>query len=98
MSEIPTLKKYLFSQMGSNGNQILAFPGVSEYIIKFTQLHVEAALKAASEKDDTDYVCRFSDEEIAENLVKGIKLWQEDFETIIDKQSILTAYPKELIK
>jgi hypothetical protein len=89
MSEIPTLKKYLFSQMGSNGNQILAFPGVSEYIIKFTQLHVEA---------DTDYVCRFSDEEIAENLVKGIKLWQEDFETIIDKQSILTAYPKELIK
>lgn len=51
---------------------------------KFTQLHVEAALKAASKKAKlTDFASEFL---------------QEGASDAIDTRSILNAYPKENIK
>jgi hypothetical protein len=58
-----------------------------EAMIEFAQYHVEEALKIASEKAEID--------EIWENPVNpsfGIK------DRIVDKDSILNAYPKENLK
>jgi hypothetical protein len=55
----------------------------ADYLIEFTKRHVDAALKAASEKAELDY---------------GNGSCRECGSDKIDKQSILTAYPLDLIK
>ena len=61
------------------------FTKIQDAMIQFAKLHVEAALKDASEKIKlTDEVCEVLQEH-----------W---FEEYIDKSSILNSYPLENIK
>jgi len=58
-------------------------PGTKELMIEYAKLHVEAALRTASEKAELDY-------------------WEGDCQlcrcNVINKDSILDAYPLTLIK
>lgn len=79
------------------------YPWVKEAMIEFAQLHVEAALKAASEKatmdltypepyeDSNDSGLTFAD---ADEINRG----GEYGSVRINNDSILNAYPQNLIK
>ena len=59
------------------------------FMIEFAKLHVEAALKAASEKAKLIK---------KENRVHYQGEWWSEFENVLDTKSILKAYPKSNIK
>ncbi len=73
--EIPTAKKFLLDKAAGTYN-------IETNMIAFAQLHVEAALKVASEEAYTDY-----DEETC----NGEGVW-------VVKESIINSYPKTNIK
>lgn len=92
--KIPTAEQLLLEIMGClkldhglgelNENDPELVPYLLEEINKRTKLHVEAALKAASEKARlTDFAYEFL---------------QEGADDAIDKESILNAYPLDNIK
>lgn len=103
MTKIPTSEEFLvksdvFSKPEiSNFNLVLhrdahvqAQRNIKQAMIEFAKLHVEAALKAASEKVimlDINEDCHIEDDEGN----------YPDF-YVIDKTSILTAYPLDQIK
>lgn len=58
---------------------------IKECLIEFTKLHVEAALKTAAEKAET-YLETYSSP------------YSSEWTRLIDKKSILNAYPLENIK
>lgn len=68
-----------------------AFKGYGKSLVK-------AALKAAAENADTDYICRLSEEEIDWKKQNNISLCDEDFVYVIDTKSILNAYPEDKIQ
>jgi hypothetical protein len=93
MSKIPTAEKfqrnYSIEYYDEGGYQGIEEKEVSKMLIEFTKLHVEAALKQASEKailDSTyiDHIGEFED----------IPL----YDYFVVKESILDAYPLENIK
>ncbi len=55
---------------------------VKKLMIEFAQLHVEAALKAAAQNASID----------------SVNLGASEFQTVVDKESILLAYPLENIQ
>lgn len=89
MKKIPTAEEYIksfpyFEAMCCNSAQ--EFIAVSEHMIEFAKLHVEAALKAASENFKM---------KIKDNVHE---LDMNDDWIEVDKNSILTAYSLENIK
>jgi hypothetical protein len=85
MEKIPTAEAWL-KHFEEN-----AYPGtsISECMIDFAKLHVEQALKEASEKAETkikmiDYV--------------GVRAGGQYEDKVVDKESILNSYPLEKIK
>jgi len=88
MSKIPTAKEFFFKRYKELGiNHADEIDGEDEEIaIEFAQLHVEAALKAAAikAKINPNYSSKYDD--------------PEDRRHEINKESILSAYPKENIK
>lgn len=82
-NKIPTAEKYGESLLPRG---ITWYKEFNEMMIGFAQLHVEAALKAASEKATFSYrLSHDSDEEKA------------GFKMVATKESIINAYPKENI-
>lgn len=69
---------------------------VPYFMIQFAKLHVEAALKAASEKAK----CKLKESLICTNQEKesGYKILKTNSHIIPDRDSILNAYPLTLIK
>lgn len=78
MAQIPTAAEFF-----DNGN----FNNVTDMLIEFAKLHVEAALKEASEKAT---VTPIDHEEISEGSFRPI--WG------VDNDSILNSYPLDNIK
>lgn len=83
MEKIPTSREFM---KGKN----FSIPSIEEMIIEFAKLHVEAALKEASEKavmKDLNEDCHYEDEDgsFPDCLV-------------IDRDSILNSYPLSNIK
>ena len=88
MTKIPTAEE--FSKDYSRLRSAMAVSDLTSCMIEFAKLHVEATLKAASEKVimlDTNEDCHIEDDE--GNC--------PDF-YVIDKTSILEAYPLDQIK
>lgn len=88
MSKIPTAKEFIeeFITLHSKQNKNLSDDDMMELVAnnykEFAKLHVKAALETASE-----------------NAVAEIELCRNDDEyLIVNKQSILSAYPEENIK
>ena len=81
MEKIPTAEEFLEDNL-SNPTK-----GWSEKkrLIEFAKLHVEAALKAASENAETEEEC-------------GNPYDPEDYYYVVDRDSILNSYPLENIK
>jgi len=79
---IPTAKQFL-----SNNAQRFQSTSVDEWLIEFAKLHVEAALKAASDKAE---ITPIDHVEISEGSFRPI--WG------VDDNSILNAYPLTNIK
>lgn len=84
MNKLPTAEELLNNYRFKAGEHIgnSDFDVMIEYAKKFAEIHVEAALKEASEK--AKFKESFSGDEY-----NGL---------IINKQSILNAYPKENIR
>ena len=87
MSKIPTAEEFFEQhiQRGVNNTH-------SNYLntaIEFAKIHVEAALKKASEKAVTDYEYAGETGEFDDISV---------YDYFVDKKSILNAYPLENIK
>lgn len=80
MSNIPTAEEFFKEKYGSNDR--IAIDNAILLSKEFTKLHVEAALKEASEKASTIY----SEEPLLGEVYN------------IDKDSILNAYPLTNIK
>lgn len=81
---IPTAKDYWDTWSGETSKYT-----PEEIMIEFAKFHVEEALRLASQNAKIDYQSYF--------FKDGEKcLFKSD--TFVDKQSILTAYPKTLIK
>lgn len=80
---LPTAEEFFTSVVGENPDEFNGY--IKECMIRFAQLHVEAALKEACEKSKlTSEVCEVLQEH-----------W---FEEYIDKDSILRSYPLDNIK
>jgi hypothetical protein len=79
-NQIPTAEQFLNRDESGVFNQV----DIAQAMIEFAKLHVEAALKAASEKAETLYEPHWSGE--------------QEGSTCIDKDSILNAYPLTNIK
>ena len=81
-NRIPTAEEFFISVVGENPDEFNGY--IKECMIEFAKLHVEAALKEASEKASlTDFAYEFL---------------QEGAPDAIDKETILKAYPLENIK
>ncbi len=81
---IPTAEEF-YNKKDVNGLPM----SFNEKMIEFAKLHVEAALKAASEKAKLIK---------KENRVHYQGEWWSEFENVLDTKSILKAYPKSNIK
>lgn len=84
-NKIPTAEEMALQR---NGGDYTHFEEIVELMKEFAQLHVEAALKAASEKakiidDPTSYTGNTGSEYLPDQIVS--------------RKSILNAYPKENI-
>jgi hypothetical protein len=86
MSNLPTAKEFL----NRDESGVFSDVDIARAMIEFAKLHVEAALKEAANKADITYLLkkRFL-------LLRASESW--DF-IIVDKKSILNAYPLEQIK
>ena len=80
MTNIPTAKEFWDSKCKTDE---LKSPG--DIMIEFAKIHVEAALKAASEKA-----------RIKSNTQQGNFMFIDDF--VVKKESILNSYPLENIE
>jgi len=87
MNNILTAEEFLCTKGVDDGDMILSttIHDVRKAMIEFAKLHVEAALKAAAEKAYID-----------NNHQQGCSFDSDDFE--VNKESILNAYPLDLIK
>lgn len=81
MSKISTLQEFLKNKQWENGMNLQE--KIHESTIEFTKLHVEAALKEASEKATVN--------------INGF-IQEYDENCCVDKDSILNTYPLENIK
>jgi hypothetical protein len=73
MEKIPTAEEWLTS-FGADADDMFYKHSVEEAMIEFAKLHVEAALKAASEKVKlSDDVCEVLQEHWTEDNIKFIK-------------------------
>lgn len=77
---IPTAKE-LFNKMLEENDECMS----TEMMIEFAKMHVEEALKQASEK-------------VIVNMKDGMDYYYEDYIEGIDKASILNAYSLENVK
>ena len=77
MKQLPTAQELLQTK-GIGGVQAKT---ISEWMIEFTKLHVEAALRSAAENAGVNWNGAGS-----------------DLDALVDKQSILNAYPLDNIK
>jgi hypothetical protein len=80
-SSTPTAKEFLNRDESGVFNEI----DITQAMIGFAKLHVEAALKEASKKART------------ENIWEG-NTGSEYCDTVVDRKSILSSYPLENIK
>lgn len=81
-NNLPTAEEFFTSVVGENPDEFNGY--IKECMIRFAQIHVEAALKEVSKKAVlTDEVCDVLQEH-----------W---FDEYIDKDSILNAYPLDKI-
>ena len=90
MSKIPTAEEFLatsdeFEVIETRKQEEV----VTKAMIEFAKLHVEAALKEASEKAVTDYEYAGETGEFDDISV---------YDYFVDKESILNAYPLENVK
>jgi hypothetical protein len=77
---LPSAEEFLKRDESGVFNEV----DITQAMIEFAKLHVETALKAASEKAETLYEPHWSGE--------------QEGSTYIDKDSILNAYPLTYIK
>lgn len=95
MNKLPTAEELLNNYRFKAGEHIgnSDFDLMMEYAKKFAEIHVEAALKEASEKAEINFHDKTDG-------VTNVSRWREnDLESItINQESILNAYPKENIK
>jgi hypothetical protein len=111
MNKIPTSEEFIISKLGINGdiklNKLECNLQNTIFLMKeFAKLHVEAALKAAAKKEiikayyeqwgDEDNLI-MDDEDNIEGYYKGPIPTGGKVYTV-DKDSILDAYPLDLIK
>ena len=70
------------------------FNNVTDMLIEFAKMHVQEALKQASEKAFVEYIDLTTDEifDYTDVITDG------DVEANVNKDSILNAYPLDLIK
>ena len=68
---------------------------INQHMIDFAKLHVTEALKEASEKVDADFepMGWLAEQHLTSPFIAG-----EDYEIGISRESILNAYPLNLIK
>ena len=83
MSKIPTALEFI-----SNAHDI-SMENIHCFMIEFAKIHVEAALKKASEKAVTDYEYAGETGEFDDISV---------YDYFVDKKSILNAYSLENVK
>jgi hypothetical protein len=83
MEKIPTAKAFYQNYIEENNHD--SHVDIEEMLIEFAKIHVEAALKEASEKAKTS------------EFWEG-NTGSEYCETIVDKESILNSYPLNNIK
>ena len=70
------------------------FNNVTDMLIEFAKMHVQEALKQASEKAFVEYIDLTTDEIFDYTDV----ITDDDVEANVNKYSILNAYPLDLIK
>lgn len=82
---IPTAEEFLIENNYKDriGNLLMYTPEASKAMIEFTQLHVEEAAKVIADKVEYEVT--------HDSLLNYCAV-------TINKESILTAYPKEIIK
>lgn len=73
----------------------------AERMIEFAKLHVQAAIDAIRENVELKKASYFETSE--EDKLEGIDIWEEDcnvpsYLVTVNKDSILNAYPLDLIK
>ena len=88
-NKIPTAEEFLKTQF-KKGNSI----GTYDLMIEFAKLHVESALKAASE---SKCINMYDKTWFAQFLEPGTKIL-DSINITVDKESILNSYPLENIK
>lgn len=94
MNKIPTAKEFLeHIAVDGDNNPTYTEKEFISGLIRFAQLHVEAALKTASENAMVKSVDYLGDSQT------GVELRDSsDYTFFVDKESILNAYSKENIK
>lgn len=108
IEKIPTAEEFARSLTSSGGGRnIYSIQEVAMVAIELSKLHVQAALKAASENARMDChdltsngeVCQTSDHRLGIDEYHGHEGYNEDpIRIVIQKESILNAYPLGNIK
>ena len=83
-----------FNEEENNIDKLYYDSYVKKAMIKFAKMHVQEALKQASEKAFVEYIDLNTDEIFDYTDV----ITDDDVEVNINKDSILNAYPLDLIK
>ena len=83
-----------FNEEENNIDKLYYASYVKKAMIKFAKMHVQEALKQASEKAFVEYIDLNTDEIFDYTDV----ITDDDVEVNINKDSILNAYPLDLIK
>lgn len=99
MKDIPTATGLIHNKFpGHNG--VFVLRNIEEFMIEFAKLHVEAALKKASEEASNKVQPSDMEEwEHVPNIITSGDLKNhEDFWIEINKESIIKAYDLSLIK
>ena len=88
---IPTAEDFSdnYSFIPQFGDDHIDHYAIYKFAVEFAKLHVEAALKAASEKAIVKRITGYSGDE------SGGQSWQK---ISVEKASVLSAYPLENIK
>jgi len=95
MAQIPTAKQVYYKVTGC----ILEdhhFPNIEEAMVEYAKMHVEAALKEASEKAETVHDGSFISDLCNMSKIKGYE--NISLNDLIYKPSILNSYPLTNIK
>jgi 1,2-phenylacetyl-CoA epoxidase catalytic subunit len=85
---IPTAEELMYNSKYNNMG-LLHYKDAAKVAVELCKLHVEAALKTASEKAETDYTYEGESGEFEDIPV---------FNYFVDKDSILNAYPLTNVK